>query len=52
MPDCCSKHLKTKRKEIKVEEEPKSFFAKFLYKLGKDDFEKNKDKKRNCCLVK
>lgn len=53
MTDCCSSHSKTENFEQMAEEEPpKSFVGKFLYNLGKKDYEKevkkgNKDKK--CC---
>lgn len=51
MQDCCSNHSK---KDSDAEgdqkgKEPKSFIGKYLYNLGKKDFEKNGSKKKGCC---
>jgi len=51
MSNCCSNHSKKgKIKEIDIREDimPKSFIGKYLYKLGKADFEKS-NKKKGCC---
>jgi len=52
MSDCCSDHNKEDNKEdkdVKVEKMPKSLIGKYLYKLGKEETEKGKHKKDDCC---
>lgn len=53
MTDCCANHSKKEDVESIVEEKPpKSFFGKFLYNLGKSDYEnerQKKDHKKGCC---
>jgi len=52
MSDCCSDHNKEDKKEekdVKVEKMPKSLIGKYLYKLGKEETEKGKHKKDDCC---
>ncbi len=52
MSNCCSDHKRADNKEkagVKVEKEPKSFFGKYLYKLGKQEAEKGKHKNHDCC---
>ena len=52
MSDCCSDHNKKdekKSEEVKVEKMPKSIIGKYLYKLGKEEAEKGKHKKGECC---
>ena len=52
MSDCCSRHSKHKEKEsldkTQAEVEPKSFVGKFLYRMGKSDYEKEKTKHEGC----
>jgi len=51
MSDCCSNHSKTgkiKEADTKKDATPKSLVGRYLYKLGKSDFEKSKGKK-GCC---
>lgn len=49
---CCSSHSKHPKKEmadkIVAESEPKNFVGKFLYRMGKSDFEKGKGKHEGC----
>lgn len=49
--DCCSGDQKdVKKEDINIgEKEPKSFIGKFLYKLGKEDLEKNKKPEEKPC---
>ena len=50
MSDCCSNHQKdnkVKNKEDEVEEKPKSFIGRYLYKLGKEETKRVKGK--DCC---
>lgn len=52
MSDCCSDQDKKTKKEkdkLKIEKTPKSFIGKYLYGLGKEGSEKEKNKKGNCC---
>lgn len=54
MSGCCSEEEKAeggKNKEKSEDERsPKSFAGKYLYKVGKKDFEKSRGKaKKDCC---
>lgn len=46
---CCSKHAVEADVSGMDEEKPKPFVERFLYDLGKKDFERNKGKKKGCC---
>ncbi|EKE13382.1 MAG: hypothetical protein ACD_13C00022G0023 [uncultured bacterium] len=51
MSDCCSNHSKKgkiKGSDVKEDVVPKSLVGRYLYKLGKSDLEKSKEKK-GCC---
>lgn len=47
---CCSSHKKQpkKKREEKIEAKPKNFISKYLYNLGKKDFEKGSSKSKKC----
>ena len=51
MQDCCSSHPKkdSDAGSSQKDKEPRSFIGKYLYNLGKKDFEKNGSKKKSCC---
>lgn len=53
MSDCCSSHPKTENMGQMTEEKPpKSFIGKFLYNIGKSDYEREIKKGKNgkkCC---
>lgn len=52
MSDCCSSRQedsKAENSEDKVEEKPKSFIGRYLYKLGKEDAMKVSGKGKDCC---
>ena len=51
MSSCCSKHSKKgnmNKADMKKDMMPKSFLGRYLYKLGKADFEKG-NRKKGCC---
>ncbi len=53
MSDCCSDDKDNKKsggkEKVEYEQAPKSFIGKYLYKIGKKDFENNKNKKKSGC---
>ena len=52
MSDCCTNNTDSKEEETEVNNEPKSFIGKYLYKMGKKDFDKEKESgkvNKGCC---
>lgn len=46
---CCSEQAAGVGAIGKDEKRPESFIKRFLYDFGKEDFERNKGKKKGCC---
>lgn len=45
---CCSNHSAGDQSTGEEEKRPKSFVGRFLYDMGKKDFDQNK-RKKSCC---